>query len=287
MRKILPLPKVLVREMLINFIIEDEGYGDITSEILFPEDKQAEARIFTREECVLAGSVLLPEIFEPEGCEVVLKARDGDKLQKDQDIAFIYGPMKKILLRERVALNLLSRMCGIATKTWSFVKMVPKDSQTVIAATRKTTPGLRLLEKYSVACGGGDTHRLRLDDMVLIKDNHRVLFKSITEAIKALRKNLSFSKKIEVEVEDIPSMLEAAKAGADIIMLDNMKPAEVVKALKALEEKGLRDKVLIELSGGITLENLTEYVSLGADIISSGALTHSYKSTDLSLDIIK
>ncbi|MCF2142213.1 MAG: carboxylating nicotinate-nucleotide diphosphorylase [Candidatus Heimdallarchaeota archaeon] len=287
MRKILPLPRVLVREMLINFIIEDEGYGDITSEILFPEEKQAEARIFTREECILSGAVLLPEIFEPEGCNVTLKAKDGEQLKKNQDIAIIYGPMKKILLRERVALNLLSRMSGIATKTWSFVQMVPEDSHTVIAATRKTTPGLRLLEKYAVACGGGDTHRLRLDDMVLIKDNHRVLFKSISEAIKVLKENLSFSKKIEVEVEDIPSAIEAAKAGADIIMLDNMEPKEVIAALKALEKEGLRKNVLIELSGGITRENLREYANLGADIISSGALTHSFRSIDLSLDIIK
>ncbi|MHA1640151.1 MAG: carboxylating nicotinate-nucleotide diphosphorylase [Candidatus Heimdallarchaeota archaeon] len=287
MRKILPLPQVLVREMLINFMIEDEGYGDITSEILFPEEKQAEARIFTREACILSGAVLLPEIFEPEGCNVTLKAKDGEQLKKNQDIAIIYGPMKKILLRERVALNLLSRMSGIATKTWSFVQMVPEDSHTVIAATRKTTPGLRLLEKYAVACGGGDTHRLRLDDMVLIKDNHRVLFKSISEAIKVLKENLSFSKKIEVEVEDIPSAIEAAKAGADIIMLDNMKPKEVIAALKALEKEGLRKNVLIELSGGITRENLREYANLGADIISSGALTHSFKSIDLSLDIIK
>lgn len=287
MRKILPLPKTKVREMLTNFMIEDEGYGDITSEILFPVDKQAQARIFTREECILSGAVLLPEIFEPEGCEVVLKAKDGDKLKKNQDIALIYGPMKKILLRERVTLNLLSRMCGIATKTWTYVKQIPEDSHTVIAATRKTTPGLRLLEKYAVACGGGDTHRLRLDDMVLIKDNHRVLFKSITEAIKALKAHLSFSKKIEVEVEDFDTMIEAVEAGADIIMLDNMAPEKIIEAIKILNEKGLREKVILELSGGINNSNLSNYANLGADVISSGSLTHSYRSIDLSLDIIK
>ncbi|MBN1328942.1 MAG: carboxylating nicotinate-nucleotide diphosphorylase [Candidatus Heimdallarchaeota archaeon] len=287
MKKILPLPKKLVHEMLTNFMIEDEGYGDITSEILFPVDKQVQARIFTREDCVLAGAVLLPDIFEPEGCQVMLKAKDGDILVKDQTIAEIYGPLKIILLRERVALNLISRMCGIATKTWSLVNLVPKDSHTVVAATRKTTPGLRLLEKYAVACGGGDVHRLRLDDMVLIKDNHRVLFKSITEAINILKVHLSFSKKIEVEVEDFESMIEAAEAGADIIMLDNMKPEQVTEALKILKEKGLREKVIVELSGGINEANLQKYAHLGADIISSGALTHSFKSIDLTLDIIK
>ena len=287
MKRIYPFPKVLACEKIKNFIIEDEGYGDITSEILIPSEKQAQARVFTREPCILAGAIILPEFFESLGCEVILKANDGDKLKKDQDIALIYGPMKNILLRERLALNLLARMCGIATKTWSFVKEVPSDSKTVIAATRKTTPGMRLFEKYAVTCGGGDTHRLRLDDMVLLKDNHRVLYTSITTAIKELKKHLSFTKKIEVEVEDFDTMLEAAKGGADIIMLDNMSPKDVTKAIKLLEENNLRDRVILELSGGINKENIAQYAKLGADIISSGALTHSFKSIDLSLDIVK
>lgn len=287
MKKIFPLPKTIIHEMLENFMKEDEGYGDITSEILIPEEKRAQARIFTREECILSGAILIPELFAAEDCEVTLKAKDGDKLVKNQDIAIIYGSMRHILKRERVALNLLSRMCGIATKTWSFVSNVPKESKTVVAATRKTTPGLRLLEKYAVTCGGGDTHRLRLDDMVLLKDNHRVLFKSITRAVQELKKHLSFTKKIEVEVEDFETMVEAAEAGADIIMLDNMSPDNVKKAIEILKEKGLRDKVIVELSGGINESNIAEYAKLEADVISSGALTHSYKSTDLSLDIIK
>ncbi|NHJ05459.1 MAG: carboxylating nicotinate-nucleotide diphosphorylase [Candidatus Heimdallarchaeota archaeon] len=287
MKKIFPLPKTIIREMLENFMKEDEGYGDITSEILIPEEKRAQARIFTREECILSGAILIPELFAAEDCEVTLKAKDGDKLAKNQDIAIVYGSMRHILKRERVALNLLSRMCGIATKTWSYVSNVPKESKTVVAATRKTTPGLRLLEKYAVTCGGGDTHRLRLDDMVLLKDNHRVLYKSITRAVYELKKHLSFTKKIEVEVEDFETMIEAAEAGADIIMLDNMSPSDVKKALEILKEKGLRDKVIVELSGGINESNIAEYAKLEADVISSGALTHSYKSTDLSLDIIK
>jgi len=287
MKRIYPFPKALAGELLKSFIIEDEGYGDITSEILIPEEKQAQARIFTREECVLSGAILISDLYEPLGCEVILKANDGDNLAKDQDIALIYGPMKNILLRERLVLNLLARMCGIATKTRSFVLQVPKDSKTVIAATRKTTPGMRLFEKYAVTCGGGDTHRSRLDDMVLLKDNHRVLYTSITTAIEQLKNHLSFTKKIEVEVEDYDTMLEAAKAGADVIMLDNMKPKEVAKAIEILEKNKLRDRVILELSGGINEGNIAQYTKLGADIISSGALTHSFKSTDLSLDIIK
>jgi nicotinate-nucleotide pyrophosphorylase (carboxylating) len=287
MKRVFPIPKTLMREMLTAFIIEDEGLGDITSQILVPEEKRAQARIFTREECILSGAILIPEIFEPEGCEVTMKAKDGDKLKPGQDVAIIYGPMRSILLRERVTLNLLARMCGIATKTWNFAKLIPEESKTIIAATRKTTPGLRLFEKYAVSCGGGDTHRLRLDDMVLMKDNHRVLYKSITEAVKQLKKNISFTKKIEVEVEDIDTMLEAARAGADILMLDNMKPEQVKEAITILEKNNLRDKVILELSGGIDIENLPGYANLGADIISSGSLTHSFKSIDLSLDIIK
>jgi len=287
MNPILSLPKTLMREQLKSFLMEDEGFGDITSLLLVPKDKQIQAHIFTREPCILAGVELICEIFEPEGCQVTLKAKDGDLLKENQDIALLSGPMRGILLRERVALNLLSRMCGIATKTWSFVKQVPPGSKTKIAATRKTTPGLRLFEKYAVACGGGDTHRLRLDDMVLIKDNHRVLFTSISEAIKQAKERISFSKKIEVEVECLESMLEAAKAGADIIMLDNMSLNQVTQAIKSLEEEGFRKKVIIELSGGINETNVAEYAKLGADLLSSGALTHSYKSIDLSLEIIK
>jgi nicotinate-nucleotide pyrophosphorylase (carboxylating) len=287
MRRIYPFPKTIICDLLQDFMIEDEGYGDITSEILIPEEKRAQARLFTREECILSGCQIIIELFESAECEVILKAKDGDHLKKNQDIAMIYGPMRVILIRERLALNLLSRMCGIATKTWSFVKQVPKNSKTVIAATRKTTPGLRIFEKYAVTCGGGDTHRLRLDDMVLLKDNHRVLYKSITHAIETLKKHLSFSKKIEVEVEDFDTMLEAAKAGADIIMLDNMSVEQVTEAIKILEKNNLREKIILELSGGIDEENIAEYAKLGADVISSGALTHSFESIDLSLDIIK
>lgn len=281
------LPKTLTRELLKNFLMEDEGYGDITSNLLVPKGKQIQAHIFTKEECVLSGVQLLCELFEPEGCKVILKAEDGELLKSNQDIALISGAMRGILLRERLALNLLSRMCGIATKTRSFVQQLPKHSKTLIAATRKTTPGLRLFEKYAVTCGGGDTHRLRLDDMVLIKDNHRVLFKSISDAVKEVRAKVSFSKKIEVEVEDYDTMIEAVEAGADIIMLDNMSPKEVAKAIDLLKEKGLRDKVLLEVSGGINEKNVGKYAKLNPDILSAGALTHSYKSIDLSLEMIK
>jgi nicotinate-nucleotide pyrophosphorylase (carboxylating) len=287
MKKVFPLPKTILREMLTNFIMEDLGYGDITSEILVPAEKRAQAKIYTREECIVSGSILLNEIFEPEGCEIILKAEDGEKLKPNQDIAHIYGPMKGILSRERVTLNLLSRMCGIATQTYQYTQKIPKKSSTVVAATRKTTPGLRLLEKYAVACGGGDSHRLRLDDMVLVKDNHRVLFSSVTAALKEIKKQLSFSKKIEVEVEDFTTLLEAAKGGADIVMLDNMSPEEVKKAIVLLEENNLRDKIILEVSGGININNIAAYAAQGPDVISCGALTHSFKSTDLSLDIIK
>ncbi|MEA2070454.1 MAG: carboxylating nicotinate-nucleotide diphosphorylase [Asgard group archaeon] len=280
-----PLPETQIKELLKDFLLEDEGYGDITSTILIPPDKKAKARIFTKESCVLAGGIVIKMLFEMGGCKVNLRKEEGKVLKPNTTIAIVTGPMQEILLRERLSLNLLGRMCGIATKTHSYTKQIPPDSNTVVAATRKTTPGLRLFEKYAVVCGGGDTHRLRLDDMVLMKDNHRVIFSSITKAIAKIKETISFSKKIEVEVEDNETMLAAAKAGADIIMLDNYSPAQIKEALKILEKEKLRDKILVELSGGIDEENIRKYATLGADIISSGSLTHSYRSIDVSLEI--
>jgi nicotinate-nucleotide pyrophosphorylase (carboxylating) len=285
MKKIFPLPDSLIDEHLHRFLLEDEGYGDITSVLLVSKAQQAKAKLFTREPCIISGTVLLPKLFPEPSCSVEIHVTDGDSLKKNQAIATISGSMREILLKERLALNLLSRMSGIATKTHLFSQEIPSKSNTVIAATRKTTPGMRLFEKYAVACGGGDSHRYRLDDMVLIKDNHRVLYPSIQEAVTRVKEHLSFSKKIEVEVEDNKTMIAAAEAGADIIMLDNRTPKEIKEAFALLEEKGLREKVLIELSGGITKENIKKYAQLGADVISSGSLTHSYRSIDLSLEI--
>jgi len=198
------------------------------------------------------------------------------------------GSARAILSAERTVLNIMMRMSGIATETSKLVEATKKvNSKIRIACTRKTTPGFRYFEKKAVALGGGDTHRFRLDDMILIKDNHLSIIGGVREAVKQARLKTSFSKKIEVEVENPEQALEAALAGADIIMFDNMPPEEAKKTLELLEERGLREKVLIELSGGITPENIEKYSALNVDIISMGYITHSARALDLSLDFEK
>jgi nicotinate-nucleotide pyrophosphorylase (carboxylating) len=187
---------------------------------------------------------------------------------------------------ERTILNLLMRMSGIATATSQMVQKARERNPDIrVAATRKTTPGLQFWEKEAVRVGGGDTHRYRLDDAVLIKDNHLALVGDVELAIRRARQYASFTKKIEVEVENLQDAISAAEEGADIIMLDNMSVDQIERVLEVLIEKGLRDKVLIEISGGIDPNNIAEYAGTGADIISSGYLTHSAGVLDLSLEI--
>jgi nicotinate-nucleotide pyrophosphorylase (carboxylating) len=198
----------------------------------------------------------------------------------------ITGEAQTILTVERTMLNLLSRMCGIATITHKLVeKLKTTKSQAKIAATRKTAPGLAYFDKKAVAIGGGDTHRLHLDDMVLIKDNHSAIIGDPVEAIKLAKKNMSFSKKIEVEITELKDVLRAAEAGADIIMLDNFTPNEVNKAAEVLKNAKTPHKILLEVSGGINEQTLIDYAQAKIDIISIGALTHSVKSLDISLEI--
>ncbi len=198
------------------------------------------------------------------------------------------GDAKTILAAERTVLNLISRMSGIATQTNKIIRKVRAAGyRTIIACTRKTAPGLEYFDKKAVWLGGGDTHRLHLDDMILIKDNHIAIIGNVKEAIKIARRKASFSKKIEVEVSSVNEAVEAAKAGADIIMLDNFTPKQVKEAIKRLNAEGIRDKLLIEASGGISEKNLLEFASAGVDIISLGILTHDVKALDLSMEIKK
>jgi nicotinate-nucleotide pyrophosphorylase (carboxylating) len=200
----------------------------------------------------------------------------------------IIGDAQTILTIERTMLNLLSRMCGIATVTRKFTeKLKAINSSVKIAATRKTVPGLLYFDKKAVAIGGGDPHRLHLDDMILIKDNHIAVIGDPVKAVKLAKEKASFSKKIEVEITEAKDILQVAKAGADIIMLDNFTPEEVHKAAEILKKAELQHKVLLEVSGGINRETLLDYVQAKVDIISIGALTHSVKALDISLEIIK
>jgi len=273
-------------EKIREFLREDIGYGDITSSSLIEVDQMAKARLFYREDGVAAGLEEACMVFEVLGCDAVTHVSDGEVVDPGRTLIEIEGSARAILSGERTALNIVGRMAGIATAVAKAQRIASEASPTVrVAATRKTTPGLRELDKKAVTLGGGDTHRLRLDDCVLIKDNHLELVPSITEAVRRARERVSFTKKIEVEVRSLAEAAEAAEAGADIIMLDNMSPGEIRICLDALKERRLHEGRLFEASGGITHENLGEYAGSGVDIISMGSLTHSVRSLNVKLEI--
>ncbi|MDI9394093.1 MAG: carboxylating nicotinate-nucleotide diphosphorylase [Euryarchaeota archaeon] len=273
---------MLIRE-IESFIEEDLGYDDVSCTIV--PDMPAEAIIFTKEDCTVAGIEEAASIFHYFGIQAETNFKNGDELKEGDIIFRIRGGAVSILRAERICLNFLGHLSGIATLTRRCTDIVRKYSETTrVACTRKTTPGIRKFEKLAVAAGGGDTHRFNLSDAVMIKDNHIKLM-GIEEAIKAARKT-SFTRKIEVEVESAEDAVFAAELGIDIIMLDNMKPDDVKKTLLILKEKGFRDSVLIEVSGGISPENLENYAKTGVDIISMGSLIHKSKWIDFSLEIV-
>ncbi len=273
---------------LENYLAEDVGMGDITTEAVIPEGARIEAEILAKASGILAGVTEASRVFIILDCKVKQFKKDGEHVRKGEKILQITGEASYILRGERVALNLLMRMSGIATLTSQFVEVARKmNPQMKIACTRKTAPGLRLLDKKAVQLGGGDSHRLRLDDAILIKDNHLRIVGSVEKAVSRAKRHASFTKKIEVEVSNLADALEAVNAGADIIMLDNLSPKEVRKIAQALRAKKLRDRVTIEASGGISLDNVAEYAGTGADVLSVGALTHSAKALDVSLEVVR
>ena len=265
-----------------EFLAEDVGDGDITSDILMGR-QQGRAHITAGSDCVLAGLDEAVEVFTHLGLSVDPKASDGQPLEEGQEVLVIEGELKKILMGERLALNFLMHMSGIATATRKVVDECQKVNRSVhIAATRKTTPGFRLYEKKAVRLGGGDPHRARLDDGILIKDNHLAIVGSISEAV-VRAKSYSFAKKVEVEVESLAGATEAATAGADIIMLDNMTPSQAKASYAAI--KNIDKRIVVEVSGGITPTNATEYAAF-ADIISMGWITHSAPAVQFSLHVL-
>ena len=266
------------KKQLVQFLAEDIGKGDITSALL--DKKRITATIISREDAILAGVQYAKEIFKIKGCGVKVLKKDGTKIKPNQTIMSITGDAGEILTCERTALNLLTRMSGIATQTNQLVKKIP--SKTKLYATRKTAPGLRYFDKEAVEIGGGKKHRLRLDEMVMIKDNHIVIEDSLLSLIKKAKKKY---KKFEVEVENIQDAVLAANMGATIIMLDNFIPAQIKKTIQALKDQKLRNKVLLEASGGITSKNISKYGQTGVDIISVGSITNSVKGIDMSLEI--
>ncbi len=277
---------MLIEDALRGFLDEDIGHGDITTDALVDPKAKATGTVICKERAVVAGlseSIILLKLL---GCEGKPKVRDGQKVPAGTIILDASGSGSSLLKVERVLLNLLSHMSGVATATAELVNIAKKNgSSTRIACTRKTLPGLRYFEKRAVELGGGDTHRLRLDDAVLIKDNHLALAGSITESVRKAKSKVSFTRKIEVEATTPDHAVEAALAGADIVLLDNMTPQEAKKSVRLLEARKLRDRLLIEVSGGITRENLADYVQTGVDVISVGSITHSAKAIDMSLEL--
>ncbi len=268
------------------FLAEDIGHGDITTQALIDPQTVATAQVICHEPAVIAGLKESEILLDQVRCESNASVKDGERVKAGTRVLNIKGPASSILSVERTLLNLLSHMSGVATATAELVEMTRKNGSLArIASTRKTLPGLRYFEKRAVLLAGGDTHRLGLDDAVLIKDNHLAMAGPVSKCIKQAKSKVSFTKKIEVEVTQPDQAVEAAEAGADIILLDNMKPETVAKTVALLESEKLRSRVLLEASGGITKENLAGYAKTGVDVISVGRITHSAKSIDMSLEL--
>ena len=266
---------------LKRFLDEDVGAGDITSRLL--EKKKIIARIITRENTIIAGTVFAKEIFRLKRCKVKILKKDGKYAKPNQTILEITGYAGDVLVCERTALNLLSRMCGIATQTNDMKRRIKSvGSKSKLFATRKTAPGLRFFDKEAVKVGGGEKHRMTLNEMIMIKDNHLVVENSIEGILRKAKKTKG---KIEIEVETQRDAILCAELGADIIMLDNFTPVQIKKTIRKLKELKLRNKVLLEASGRINSRNIVKYAKTNVDMISIGSITNSVNGVDLSLEI--
>lgn len=271
----------LLKEKLTHFLIEDVGAKDVTAETIFSLDEHRTAIFYAKEEGILSGVNVIQATYGIIDSSIIVNTLkcDGEKVNIGEKIAEVSGPIRHILMGERIILNLIQRMSGIATQTALAVKRL-NDPNTRICDTRKTTPGLRMFEKYAVTCGGGYNHRNGLYDGVMMKDNHIVACGSITNAVRKVRNKLGPMIKIEVETETKDQVIEAVEANCDIIMFDNRTPKEIATFIELVP-----DYIITEASGGITLETLPTYRNLGIDYISLGFLTHSVKSLDISLMI--
>jgi len=271
-------------EYLLHFIDEDAPYGDATSDAVIP-DIHCYAEITAEQAGIIAGLTEANMLFSHYGVAVEQPARDGNEVGAGEILLSLTGDAKKILLVERTALNIIGRMSGIATQTRKMAEIISAvNPHCRVAATRKTCPGFRALDKKAVQLGGGDPHRGDLSEGILLKDNHLALI-PLREAIVAAKK-VTLYKKIEVEAETPADALLAASAGADIILLDNMNPDQVTATLIDLAREGFRERVIIELSGGIDERTIGAYAALGVDVISMGALTHTVRNFSVTLHIV-
>ncbi len=269
------------KKELARFLSEDLGKGDITTDIL--TDKRISAKIISRQNGILAGTQFAKEIFLMKDCTVKITKKDGSSIKPNQTVLSVSGPARSILSCERTALNLLSRMSGIATQTSELVRKIKSTNpKTDLYSTRKTAPGLRYFDNEAVVIGGGKKHRMTLGDMIMIKDNHIASEGSLVKLIQKAKKR---KKAFEVEVETLADVVLAATLGVPIIMLDNFTPGRIRKTITTLKKLGLRSKVRLEASGGINSQNIKEFAKTGVDMISVGFITNSAKAIDFSLEV--
>ena len=279
------MSSALVDDIILRALAEDAPWGDITSEVFLPESARATADLVPREPGVLSGILVFTRVFElvDARCSVELLAVDGERIAPGSVLARVEGPARSVLRAERIALNLGQRMTGIATQTARYVEAVA-GTHARIVDTRKTTPGLRILERQAVRDGGGHNHRYSLSDAVLAKDNHLAVLAAqgvaLGDAIRTARGRLGHTTRLEVEVDRIDQIEEVVAAGVDTIMLDNFTPAMLRQGVAMVA-----GRALVEASGGVTLETVAEIAATGVDLISVGALTHSVRSLDLGLDV--
>jgi nicotinate-nucleotide pyrophosphorylase (carboxylating) len=279
------LNMALLRKRIAEWLEEDAGGGDVTSAAVLPPDAAARGFIHVKEDAVLAGLPAAREVFRmaDPAIDFAARAEEGAFVAKGTVIAEVAGPARSILTAERLALNLLQRMSGIATATRRFVDAVRDFPGVRIVDTRKTTPGHRFLEKYAVRIGGGHNHRFGLSDAVMIKDNHIKAAGGIRAAVARARAAIPHTMTVEVETETLAQVEEALEAGADIIMLDNMPLEEMREAVRLI--KGRSPRTIVEASGGVRLETVRAIAETGVDVISAGSLTHSVRAVDISLDL--
>ena len=271
--------KMNADELILQALREDITSEDITTNSVMPHYQAGEVDLICKQDGVIAGLEVFKRVFEllDEKTEVIFYCKDGDTVKKGEKIGLVRGDIRVLLSGERTALNYLQRMSGIATYTNSIAKLL-EGSKTKLLDTRKTTPNMRVFEKYAVKVGGGNNHRYNLSDGILLKDNHIGAAGSVAKAVKMAKEYAPFVRKIEVEVEDLEMVKEAVEAGADIIMLDNMSPEMMKEAIKIID-----GRAETECSGNVTRENIERLLDVGVDYISSGALTHSAPILDVSL----
>ncbi|MEE1015625.1 MAG: carboxylating nicotinate-nucleotide diphosphorylase [Lachnospiraceae bacterium] len=271
---------LLAADKFIRLALEEDiNSEDVTTNSVMPEYKKGEVQLICKEDGIIAGLGVFERVFtilDPE-TKVVFDVKDGDEVKNGQHLATVVGDIRVLLSGERTALNYLQRMSGIATYTNKVAKLL-EGTKTVLLDTRKTTPCMRIFEKYAVKVGGGSNHRYNLSDGVLLKDNHIDAAGGVKEAIEAAKAYAPFVRKIEVETENLDMVKEAVEAGADIIMLDNMSPEEMAEAVKIID-----GRAKTECSGNVTKENIEKITKIGVDYVSSGALTHSSPILDISL----